>query len=346
MDELYNSFIKDAEKSFINNHSSELLKLIKENNADNKGFFQTIINTLSSDTNNLLEIFEFPRQAFIFITIFIIIYTIGNVFKRSHTYSAVKYILSVILAANLLIPSYEFLNMALTYIKDISILLGILTPTIGILAASGGNVATAKTSGIAFSIFLSGVQILLETIIPIVISLIFCIAVIDTLTDEGKLQAISALVKNTLFGFFSFLSALFLIIVNFGSNISANTDTVSAKALKLLISNAVPIIGGTMGEALKFTGGGIVAVKNSIGTTAVIFIICAFIPVLLIMWGYGLMYNIILIVCDYFGLTEIKKLIIHLKYALDFTLAAISVIVVAALINIGIFTNQLPAVLT
>ena len=284
------------------------------------------------------------KLCIISIVILILAKTIKNALNKNGVFDAATFSVSALLFSNILTTAYEIIQSALMYMKDITTFLGVATPTIGIISASGGNVGYAKAHSIYFSIFLSACQIFLNKLLPFIVSLFFSIALIDAVSYGTNLACLSLFIKNTLFTLFSIITALFIIISSTYYETAKISDSAGARAFRLVISNAVPIVGSSVGEAIKMVGGGIIALKNAFGISAVVFIISMFVPILILLWGSGQIFNFLLFLCDYFGVQEFKNISLHFKYILDFTLAVFSIISVAAIMNISTFINLLPVV--
>ena len=342
MESEYSSFISNAVNSMSSDSAKKILQEISKGSNNDLESFGVIFKSLNNELSltNLIKLLLFSLVLLIALNM-----VCGMLYGKSAC-KFLKYCASVCVSLAITVPTYEIIEQAVKYLSDMSTFLGVLTPTVGILTAAGGNIASAKTQGIFFSMLLSVTQLLLSKILPCIVTLFIGFSVIDTVWGARRLLPLSQFVRNTIFGVFAFLVTVFFIIVNIYSNASAGSDTVSAKAMKLLISKAIPIVGSTVSDSLKFVGANIVTVKNSVGITSVIFIFALFIPTLLLLWGCGVILNIFSLLCDYFGIGELKGSVAHLKYAVDFTLATCSVIVVTAFINIGCFMNTVPNIIS
>ena len=341
MEDTYSDFISRAESSVNSLYAKQLLEEIRDKNSVSEALYAIA----DFDFGSILQIPTWIKSAVILLSILLLIYIIQDVFKSAVVYASIRQMLLLVIAATLLLPIYTLLQDVQTYMNDLSLFLGVLTPTIGALAASGGNVAFASSTGTLLSVFLSVTQILINKIIPIVIMLFLGFAMLDTFFGEKKMLSLSKLVRNTLFGAFSIFASVFFILISCQSITAANTDTVSARTLRLLVSNAVPIVGGTIGDALKLVGGGLVTVKNAVGTTAVVFLLAMYLPALLITWGSGIFLNLFGFLCEYFGFSEVEGLLTHLKCAIDFSIAGFTFVFVVGIVNIGIFMSVLPVVI-
>ena len=155
---------------------------------------------------------------------------------------------------------------------------------------------------------------------------------------------LSQTVKKLFYAAFSIFLTLFFIALGTQSLSASGTDTFSAKALLLLAGNAVPLVGSTIGDALRLVGGSLVTLKNTVGTAAVVFLLAMYLPPLIIVWINGVFMNIIIFLCDYFSLGAAKETFVHIKHALGFILASLTSVFVMGMVNIGIFVGTLPAI--
>jgi len=265
-----------------------------------------------------------------------------GVFKNNQTFNTVRFFAIISISSATVFPTFKLINNATVYMRDISTFLGVAFPMLGILTAGGGNVISAKTSSLFFSLLLGGCQLVLNTILPTVITLMLGLTVIDVFLGEGKFVAISTFVKNTVFGIFSIAISLFYIIISAYGQAAKGADSISARTIKLMVGNAIPIIGGTIGETIKFVTSGIINLKNAVGISAVVFILSLFLPILICFFGSGIILNLMKCICDFLSISELKNLISHIKSMLDFSLAIFASITVAAIININAFISVLP----
>ncbi len=340
MDIEYSDIISEIEKQIETEKAKSILDEFLNSPPSTDTPFETLFSILKF---GFTDVFPF-KYIYITLIIAIVIFILLNLYKKSNALNALKYIvtLSVIMAT--VLPSYKLISNAVAYMKDISTFLGVISPTIGILTAGGGNIAAAKMQAAFFSFLLGSSQIILNKAVPVILAVMFGIAIIDAFSGEGKLSSLSNFLKNCVFGFFAISVSLFYIVISVYGQAANGADTLSARSLRLLIGNAIPIIGGTVAESLKFVASGIIGIKNTVGISAVVFILALFLPILVFLWGSGIMLNLASFFCDYFNIHELKSLILHIKCTFDFSLAAFSAITVAALLNISVFIGTLPVV--
>lgn len=341
MDFEYKDFISNSIDSVSSTKAKIVLEDISKQNIEELSSLKTIFTYLENEisAHNIIKQLSFS------LLILILVHLLNKIFSNAKSYNAVKYGLSVVLSLSIISPIYRDISLSITYMKDISSFLGIFAPVAGVITASGGNITAAKNQGLTLSITLGVIQLILNYLLPYIVSIFISIAVIDAIWGERRLVSISLFFRNSFFGIFAVSISIIFVIINFYNKAAVGNDTVSAKTLKLLVSNSIPIIGGTIGEALKLLSSGIISARNTIGLTAIVFIFALFLPQIISLWVYSLILNFFGCLCDYFEIIELKGILSHLKCAIDFVLASFSTITILTFINIGTFMNTVPAVI-
>jgi len=340
MEENYTDFLESAENVVESVYARHLLEYIRSQNPSPYD--------LLSYVGNLVRTFfqtEWIKTAAAFIGLFLILGILETIFQKKEISSAVRYILTVTFSILLAGSTNEILAAMQVYMRDFSTFFGTIIPTLGVLAASGGNVTSATANSISLSVFLTATQFLLHTALPYINSLFCGLAVFDAVYGGGKISSLSATVKNFLFGTLGFSTALFGIVISFQNLTAVNTDSISGKTLRLMIAKAIPVVGTTIGETIRIVGGSLYSIKNAVGITAIVFLFGIYLPILIALLGNGFLMNIFVFLCDFFSIPEIKWIFFHLKHTFDFALAAFTCVFMIAILNLGIFMKTMPAML-
>lgn len=344
MENTLKEFFYSAEESAVSEYAKRLLDVI-ENKADNGTLLNEIWDALKKALGSL---FALPEWTFSVTAILLIVLgfeIVKDTFKAKAICSALGYCIKLLLASTVLLSVGEIIDGVSVYMQDTVTFLGALAPTVGTLLAAGGNVTAAKTVSVFMTVLLSAFQILLHKAVPLISTVFFGIALTDAASGGSRMALLSQTVKNICYTAFSVFTALYIILLGTQSLAASGTDSFSSRTIKLLVGNTVPIVGGTLGDALKLVGGGFIAVKNNVGTAAVLFLIFMYLPPLIILWLCGIIMNVFLFFCDYFSLQDVKGVFLHVKYALNFVLAAYTSVFVMGMVNIGIFMGCVPAII-
>ena len=338
--------MRDAFQSVNGEYAKQLIETIRKTDGQGNDLFSAIGSLLQSGLGELLQMPDWVGSAVSVLLFALLFRLLRGAVKNTGVCRAVDYFTSLLLATVVLRAALETLTDCAAYMNDISLFFGALTPVIGLLTASGGNVAAAGTGSFALSVFLAAAEWVVNRFAPLVITLILGLSLIGLAQGAPTMLSLVKGVRNFLFGAFSLATAIFFIVVGCQNVAAVNTDTISARTLRLLVSNAVPIVGGTIGDALKMVSGSLVTVKNATGLSAVVFLLAMYCPVLLKLWLSGFLLSLLGFLCECAALEGGKSLFGQVKCAFDFAMAAYTSVFVMGLLNIGIFIGSLPAVAT
>lgn len=145
----------------------------------------------------------------------------------------------------------------------------ILLPVLTSIVSISGNPSLA----ISFqTISFAGAQIIssvaanvLVPIVGIVLSLDFA----GTVMPVYNLSGITEFIKKSVNVFMSFASAIFVSFIGLKGALSNAVDTVTNKGIKLVISSAVPVVGGALSEAYNGIIGSMVLARSTLGVLGI-----------------------------------------------------------------------------
>ena len=341
MENTLNVFFESAKSGLTSEYAKKIVCDIEKS-----GDLQNTFENLKCVLKGLLVVPKWTVLAAILIIFAVIFEIFKHTFKSESIIAAVSYSLRILLCSLIMLPTFEMLSQVMNYMRETATFLGILAPTLGTLSAAGGNVISAGTTSTSLSVLISIFQVILNTVAPFVCALFSGIAIIDCVNIDGKMLVLSNIVKNICYTLFSVAVALFFIILGTKTLAAAGADRFSAKALRVIVGTSVPIVGGTLGEAIKLVGGSIVALRNTVGIGAVAFLLSMYIPPLFILWWSGILLDALAFLCDYFGVAPFKNIFLHIKHMLCFMLAAFASTFVLGMLNIGVFMQTMPALMT
>lgn len=157
-------------------------------------------------------------------------------------------------------------------IRDITLLIHGTIPAMAMLLAAGGSFNTAAAAHPIIFFICSTMSYLIRNIItPLIIlraaaSLMSALSLNDTMKEFSNLFAM--LHKNIL----TLSMTLFVGILGVSKFAAASFDNLAARGIKFAVSLAVPIVGGSVSEAMSSVAGSAGLLKNAVGITGVIMI--------------------------------------------------------------------------
>ena len=187
---------------------------------------------------------------------------------------------NAMLLLSVLTPQLTAAQAAGEFLKRLCTLVNSMIPMVGVLLASGGNVtaAVSETSMLGlFIIFCENFCYL--TLIP-VLSGCAAFAAASAFSDRTGLDGVAKGIKKT-FTFLLGLMALIISAVMSGQTLlSTKADSLTARTAKFAAGTFIPVVGGTVGEALRTVAAGVEYLRSSVGIGAMIIICAMLLPTL------------------------------------------------------------------
>ncbi len=260
--------------SVIPEQTRELLKELGITELD----FDSVFNVSAEDILNLIKklltgAVESPVNSLIRLISVIIIIAVCECFVPED--SKIKLISEM---AGILFCTVSILNQLTSSISfavaSISVtekFMLLLIPVLTAIVSVSGN----PTLAISFqSIAFAGAQIITGVagnfIVPIV-GAVLSLDITGALMPTFKLSGLTDFIKKTVTAVMSFSASIFVSFLGLKGALANTADSLASKGIKLVISSAVPVVGGALSEAYSGVIGSLVLVKSTVG----IFGICA-----------------------------------------------------------------------
>lgn len=180
-------------------------------------------------------------------------------------------------AAVAVLPLLELVRTAEGVVEGASVFLLAAAPVYGaLLAVSGGGAAGASYG---FLTLAAGnvIPILSSSLIFPLLHVFLALALVCAVS-EAKFDRLA----QSLYGFGKWLLTLsvtvFSGVLSIQTVVSAQADAVAGKAGKLVVSAAVPIVGGALGDAVGVLQSSVQAVKSGVGAFGILAALCMFAP--------------------------------------------------------------------
>ncbi len=147
----------------------------------------------------------------------------------------------------------------------------ILIPVLTAIVSVAGNPTLALSfQSIAFvgAEIISGVA---SNVIVPVVGAVLSLDITGSIMPAYKLTGLTDFIKKTITVIMSFAATLFVSFLGLKGALANAADSLASKGIKLVISSAVPVVGGALSEAYSGVIGSLVLAKSTVG----IFGICA-----------------------------------------------------------------------
>ncbi len=180
----------------------------------------------------------------------------------------------------------------LSTLGDITLFVHSIIPSMTMLSLSGGEVASATMAHPVMYFICSAFGLLIKNVItPLVLLRAVC-TLLCAVTGSSSLTEFIALFSKLHKTLLALSMSLFAGIMGISSFAAASFDSLAARGVKFAINASVPVVGGSISEAMSSVAGSAMLLKNAVGLGGVIIIFAIFAVPLLKMWALSLAFRL------------------------------------------------------
>jgi stage III sporulation protein AE len=214
-----------------------------------------------------------------------------------------------------------------------------LLPMMGTLYAMGGNLRRAVVNHSTLSFFLSVLEnFCAGTVLPIA-GLCLAFALLDSVTGHARLRGVAGLIKRTYTLSISFLMGIFGFVLGTQSLLAKASDTLALRTARFAAGSFLPLVGGSVSEALRTVAGSVEYLRASVGTGAILVLFFAFLPTFLSVLLTRITFLLGGAVANMLSCEAEGKLLAELSSVYGYFLAIISVLFVALIFSLTLFAQ-------
>lgn len=283
-DELYDSLDEEIK---------EALGELGINSVDFSSLFDISLEKVFNVIKNAsLGSLEAPAKSLMKLLCVIILISVGESFiPDDEKFKPVMGILGALFCISVLIvPLYQAMEAAISSIGLCGVFMKALIPVLtGVISASGNPTLAISFQSIAFAAA-QVISLISEKYIVPLVGAVIALDITGALMPSFKLSGITDLIKKTVISVMSFAASLYVSFLGIKGALANAADTVANKGIKLIISSAVPVVGGAVSEAYSGILGSLILVRSTVGIfgIAVIAVITAPAMIQLLFWIFAL----------------------------------------------------------
>lgn len=178
----------------------------------------------------------------------------------------------------------------------------------GIMTASGQPV-TASSYSLTMLVTSDAATALFSTIVMPMLNIILAIAVVSAAAPRLNIGGISDFMQKAVKWVLGFTMTIFVSILSIQGAVGNSADSVTMKAAKFVIGNAIPVVGGAISDAVTSVQSYLGLLKTTVGAFGILAGACIFLPILIeqILWLIAV--NVCQVVSDIFEMKEISSLL-------------------------------------
>ena len=243
------------------------------------------------------------------------------------------------LTALILVGQRERLVALGGFFLTVRTLAGAMLPLMGTLYAMGGNVGAAVANSGVMSGFLAILETLFSgTALPVAM-LCIAFALLDALAGNLSMRSLGGLIKRTYTLGVSFLMLLLCGVLGVQSTLAKASDTLALRTARFAAGSFLPVVGGSVGEALRTVAGSVDYLRGVVGTAGLIVLFFAFLPTFLTVLLTRVTFLLSGAVAKLFGCEGEEKLLTELGSVWGYFLAVIGSLFVMMTFSLTLFAR-------
>lgn len=262
-----------------------------------------------------------------------------NSTKNMATEHTVNLVSSSVMIITAIQISLDPLQRAIALLDEIQIFTNVASPLICSMYAMGGNITSALVHNYGLIVFLSILEniciIALESILGVCLGLAFASCFIG----QSNLLPLSNAIKKAFTFFVGTIMLIFTTVISTQTLLASKADTLSTKTVKMLATQIIPLVGGTIGETFRTAGASIEYLRSNVGVILVIILLLMILPTFISIALYRLGFIISNAIAGLLGCEKEGKMLLEISSIYGYVLAIISISSVALLLLITVFAK-------
>lgn len=251
----------------------------------------------------------------------------------------INLISGVVVASTLLGISKEPLQRAMLLLEEIKVFTNTMSPVICSMYAMGGNVTSALVHNYGLIVFLSVLEniciISLETILGVCLGLTLA----SSFVGEANILPLSNAIKKGFTFFIGMIMLIFTTVISTQTLLASKADSLTAKTAKMLASQMIPLVGGTVGEALRTAGASIEYLRSNVGVVLIVVLLLMVLPIFISIGMYRIGFILSNAIAGLMGCEREGKILLEISSIYGYVLAIVSISAIILLLLITVFAK-------
>lgn len=234
-------------------------------------------------------------------------------------------VVGVLAGAGMAITSVsEVLNETLGLLSGAaSFMLAFIPIFTGIAAVLGHTASAAAVNATALAATQLFSQLAVRFLAPLC-GTILGLSVTGAVNPQLNLARLGEVIKKCVMWVLVLMMTIFMSILSAQTFVANAADSAFIRTAKLVVSSGVPIVGGTIAEAVNTVQGGLVMLKSSVGTYGLVAVAVIVLPALAKVGCYRFAMLCAEAFADVFGLKELSALFKSCGAVMSIVLAVVS----------------------
>ncbi len=332
------TFLKDAEKYTEDIDISEIYNSSISGNLDNTKILKYIIKLLGSNL----------QQALATISGVIIVVIIHSILKTisenlgNESVAKIAYYIQYVLIVTLIMSNFSsIISDVRDSISDLTAFSNTLIPLLTTLMIATGNVVTSHMIEPILLLVITFIGNFITNVLIPIILVSTALGIISKVSEQVQVDKLSKFLKKGTVWVLTTILTLFFSLATLEGGITSGLDGITLKAGKSVVSNAIPVVGGILGDAIDTVLGYSNIIKNAVGVVGIFVIVCICIKPILNLTALTITYYLGAALCQPIADKKIVSLIEQMGgtfkvfLAIMFTITAMLIVGIAIVMRIS-----------
>lgn len=256
----------------VPNNSQEFISNYDIQNISFNSIYHDIIDSVM---NNI----TIPLDLILLLMVCILITALMQSFSEVSKSHKIYNLISVLICIRVVLqPILELIDSIKEVMLSSAMFMNSYVPIFSSIMVANGQITTSASYGaITYICCQIWIQFASNIILPLM-SISLAVSCISGMCTEISLDGIVKLIKKFTTWIMNISMLVFSGIVTIQSAVSSSGDKVTSKALKFVISNGVPIVGGAISDACETVRSSLGLLKSSIGLIGIVVILINVLP--------------------------------------------------------------------
>ena len=273
----------------------------------------------------------------------LVICSLLNMLKNSIKSSATERVLTLVGIASMILIvlqiSREPLQRAMVLLEEIKMFTNTISPVMCAIYAMGGNVTSALVHNYGLIVFLSIIENICIISLEAILGVCLGLTIASSFIDEANILPLSNAIKKTFTFFIGMIMLIFTTVISTQTLLASKADTLSAKTAKMLATQIIPMVGGTIGETLRTAGASIEYLRSNVGVILIIILVIMILPTFISIALYRLGFIISNAFAGLLGCDREGRMLLEISSIYGYVLAIISICAITLLLLITVFAK-------
>ena len=331
-------FLASAKEYTEDFDAEELFNSAVKGNLDNSKILKYITNILG---DNLKDALNMIAGIIVVIIIHSILRTISENLGNEEV-AKIAYFVQYVLIVTLVMTNFSKVIADIKVaISDLTSFSNTLIPLLTTLMIATGNAVTSNMIEPILLLVITFIGNFITNVLIPIILVSTALGIVSKISDYTQVEKLSKFLKKGSLWVLTTVLTLFMSMATLEGGITSGLDGMTLKAGKSLVSNAIPVVGGILGDAIDTVLGYSNIIKNAVGIVGIFVIICICIKPILNLTALTITYYLGAALCEPIADKKIVSLIEQMGgtfkafLAIMFTITAMLIVGIAIVMRIS-----------